>query len=148
MKRMKRTVVVAALAMSLLAGVALAATPGTYEGWLYKKNGSRLKGTFSILSVNDAGDRFRLSVYNMPLTCPYLDRNGNQAKARFRFIHRGIVQGDFIDDTREYPKDSPTQIVRITGRFTGSRFSGNVRVSSAPQVAGACTGSARIRVSR
>ena len=148
MKRMKRTVVVVGLTTSLLAGVAVAATPGTYEGWLYAKNGKRLKGTFSTLSVNDAGDRFRLSVYNMPLNCPYLDRNGNPAKARFRFIQRGIVQGNFIDDTREYPKGSPTQIVRITGRFVGSRFSGRIRVSSAPQVAGACTGPAKVRVRR
>ena len=132
------------------AGVAVAATPGTYEGWLYKTSGERWKGSMTTLTVRDTagGQRFRLSVYNMRLGCPYLDRNGNPAKARFRFVHRGIVTGTFIDDTRQYPMEDPTHEVRVRGRFTGRRFVGRIRVTSAPGVSGACTGSARVRVRR
>ena len=74
-----------------------------------------------------SGDRFRLSVYNMRLGCPYLDRNGDPAKARFRFIHRGVVNGQTIDDTREYPRQSPTHLVRVRGQFVGRRFVGRIR---------------------
>jgi hypothetical protein len=130
--------------------VALAADNGTYEGWLYKASGERWKGSFTSMSVteNANGQRFRLSVYNMRLGCPYLDKNGKQAKARFRFVHRGVVEGSTIDDTRSYPAENPTHEVRVRGRFVGRRFSGRIRVDSAPGVAGACTGSARVRVSR
>ena len=136
----------------LLVPVAVAATPGTYEGWLYKANGERWKGSQTTLTVRDFADgqRFRLSVYNMRLGCPYLDRNGNQAKARFRFVFRnGIVDGDAIDHTGSYPSErDPSHRVRVRGRFVGRRFRGRIRVSAAPGIAGACTGSARVRVSR
>jgi hypothetical protein len=147
-----RAFVVAALAAALLAtaAVALAATPGTYDGWLYTANGERWKASFTTLTVRDtaAGQRFRLSVYNMRLGCPYLDKYGNPATARFRFVHRGVVEGQRIDDTRGYPSDDPTQMVRVRGTFDGGGFAGRITVSSAPGVAGACTGSARVRVSR
>jgi hypothetical protein len=148
MKRTMRMCLPAVVALCVVAGAAVAATPGDYEGWLYKKNGTRHKGTLSKLTVEPGGDRFRLSVYNMPLSCPYLDRNGDPARARFRFIQRGVIIDNAIDDTREYPSDSPTHVVRVRGSFVGRRFRGTIRVSSAPRVAGACTGSARIRVSR
>ncbi|HEX2084491.1 MAG TPA: hypothetical protein VHF89_02325 [Solirubrobacteraceae bacterium] len=144
-------VAVTAAAM-LLVPVAVAATPGTYEGWLYNSKGKRYSGTFTMLTVRDTprGQRFRLSTYNMRLTCPWLDRNGRLARARFRFVHRGLVAGDFIDDTRSYPKDDPTPTheVRIRGRFVGPRFSGRIRVDPAPGVTGTCTGGARVRVTR
>ena len=144
-----RPVAVAALAAAfLLVPAAVAATPGTYEGWLYKANGKRWSGTPTTLTVNAAGDRFRLSTYNMRLTCPYLDRHGNQVRARFRFIHRGLVSGEFIDDTRQYPRRNPTHEVRIRGQFIGRRFTGRITVRSAPGVTGACTGSARVRLRR
>jgi opacity protein-like surface antigen len=146
-----RVVIVAALAAALLsAAVAVAATPGTYDGWLYKADGARWKGSFTTLTVRDTarGQRFRLSVYNMRLGCPYLDKYGNQAKARFRFVQQGVVEGQRIDDTRGYPADDPTEMVRVRGSFTGGRFAGRITVSSAPGVAGACTGSARVRASR
>ena len=150
MTRMRRTALVGAVGAVVVSGAAaaFAATPGTYEGWLYKANGERWTGSLSTLTVSDSGDRFRLSVYNMRLGCPYLDRNGNPAKARFRFIHRGVVNGETIDDTREYPRQSPTHLVRVRGQFVGRRFVGRIRVSAAPRVAGACTGRARIRVAR
>ena len=148
MTRMKRTALMAGLAAVLLAGVAFAATPGTYEGWLYKSNGDRWTGTMTTLTVNDAGDRFRLSVYNMRLSCPYLDRNGDPAKARFRFVQRGVVNGETIDATADFPTGSPTHKVRVTGQFIGRRFVGRIRVSAAPNVAGACTGSAHVRARR
>ncbi|HEV2813104.1 MAG TPA: hypothetical protein VGW10_07635 [Solirubrobacteraceae bacterium] len=141
----------AAVALSMAVGVAVAATPGTYEGWLYKSSGERWRGTFTTLTVpdTDGEERFRLSVYNMRLGCPYLDRNGNPARARFRFVYRGIVQGQRIDDTRGFPSgDNPTNMVRVRGTFVGRRFAGRITVSSAPGVAGACTGSARVRVTR
>jgi hypothetical protein len=133
----------------LVVPVALAATAGTYEGWLYKASGKRWTGTMTTVTVaqTDFGQRFRFSVYNMRLGCPYLDKNGNQARARFRFVQTGLVNGDVIDDTREYPAQNPTHRVRIRGRFVGDRFSGRVTVGSAPGVAGACTGSARVRAS-
>ena len=139
-----------AVAGLVFASLAFAATAGVYEGWLYKSNGERWRATFTTLTVRDtaAGQRFRLSVYNMRLGCPYLDENGNQAHARFRFVHRGVVDGNRIDDTREYPRDDPTQIVRVRGTFSGRRFTGRITVRSAPGVAGACTGSARVRVNR
>ena len=113
-------------------------------------DGERWKGSLTTLTVRDTdrGQRFRLSVYNMRLGCPYLDRNGKPVRARFRFIHRGIVTGDAIDDTRQYPMEDPTHEVRIRGLFVGRRFIGRIRVSAAPGVAGACTGSARVRVRR
>ncbi len=148
---MRRAVAAAcAVAAVSAGGVALAAEAGTYEGWLYKASGERWKGSVSTLSVTEtaAGQRFRLSVYNMRLGCPYLDRNGKPARARFRFIHRGVVDGDAIDDTRQYPMEDPTHEVRVRGRFVGRRFVGRIRVDAAPGVAGACTGSARVRVRR
>ena len=150
MKRMKRTVLAAGLVACLLVSVAVAATPGTYDGWLYKANGERWRATFTTLTVRDTagGQRFRLSVYNMRLGCPYLDKHGKQAHARFRFVHNGIVEGQRIDDTRQYPKTSPTHEVRVRGTFTGRRFTGRIDVDSAPGVAGACTGSARVKVTR
>ena len=144
-----RTAGVAALAAAfLLVPVAVAATPGTYEGWLYTAKGKRWKGTLTTLTVNQAGDRFRLSTYNMRLGCPYLDKNGEPARARFRLVHRGLVSGNFIDDTRQYPMEDPTHEVRVRGRFTGRRFLGRISVYSAPGVTGACTGAARVRVRR
>ena len=95
-----------------------------------------------------AGQRFRLSVYRMRLGCPYLDDDGDQARARFRFVQRGVVQDDRIDDTREFPEGDPTHVVRLRGTFTGRRFRGRVTVASAPGITGACTGSARVRVRR
>jgi hypothetical protein len=146
----KALVAAACAVVSLGAGVAVAADAGTYDGWLYKANGARWKASFTSLTVTEtaAGQRFRLSVYNMRLGCPYLDRNGKQAKARFRLIHRGVVEGNVIDDTRQYPEENPTHEVRVRGRFVGRRFSGRIRVDSAPGVAGACTGRARVRVRR
>ena len=141
---------VAALAATVvLVPAATAATPGTYKGWLYTAKGERWKGTRTTLTVNRGRDRFRLSTYNMRLGCPYLDRNGEPARARFRFVHRGVVSGDFIDDTRQYPREDPTHEVRVRGRFIGRRrFRGRITVRSAPGVVGACTGSARVRVAR
>ncbi len=147
----QRVCAAAAVAVALCAGgVAFAATPGTYEGWLYKADGERWKGSMTTLSVTKTarGQRFRLSVYNMRLGCPYRDKNGNPARARFRFIHRGIVSGNTIDDTREYPREDPTHEVRVRGRFVGRRFVGRIRVTAAPGVTGACTGAARVRVRR
>jgi hypothetical protein len=144
-------VVAAACAVAVsCGGVALAADTGTYEGWLYKSSGERWKGSFTSLSVTETvrGQRFRLSAYNMRLGCPYLDRKGRQVRKRFRFIHRGVVSGNRIDDTRQYPKRNPTYEVRIRGRFVGRRFVGRVRVDAAPGRTGVCTGSARVRVSR
>ena len=148
---MRRLVLTAVMAVALLlVPVAVAATPDRYEGWLYKANGERWKGTSSLMDVRDTafGQRFRLSVYNMRLGCPYLDKNGNQAKARFRFIFRdGNVSGDYINDVGEFPDDGqPTHRVRVVGKFTGRRFEGRVTVRSAPGITGACTGSARILV--
>jgi hypothetical protein len=148
---MRRAAAVAAVAAgALLVPVAIAATPGTYEGWLYKASGARWTGTPTTLRVydTDRGQRFRFSTYNMRLTCPYLDRYGRQAKARFRFVHRGVVEGARIDDTRDYPRTNPTHRVRIRGTFVGRRFGGRVRVSAAPGITGTCTGSARVRVRR
>jgi hypothetical protein len=148
---MRRAVAVAALATAaLLVPVAVAATPGTYTGSLYKASGERWSGTPTTMYVYDRpqGQRFTLSSYNMRLTCPYLDRYGRQARARFRFVHRGVVEGSRIDDTRDYPRTNPTHRVRIRGTFVGRRFGGRVRVTSAPGITGACTGSVRVRVSR
>ncbi len=148
---MRRAVALAAAATAvLLAGVAAAATTGTYEGWLYKASGERWKGTPTTLRVyeTDFGQRFRLSTYNMRLTCPYPSSAGGASTARFRFVHRGVVQGAYIDDTRNYPREDPSHRVRIRGRFTGRRFVGRVRVTGAPGVVGACTGSARVRLRR
>ena len=148
---MRRSVLAAALAVALCGGsLAVAADTGTYEGWLYKADGKRWKGSFSTMSVteNANGQRFRLSVYNMRLGCPYLDRNGKQAKARFRFVHRGVVEGVVVDDTRQYPAEDPTHEVRVRGRFVERRFSGRITVRPAPGIAGACSGSARVKVTR
>ena len=146
----KRACAAAAAVAVAGGGAAFAATPGTYEGWLYKSDGERWRGSFTTLSVTEtvAGQRFRLSVYNMRLGCPYRDHNGKQVRAKFRFVHRGVVTGDAIDDTREYPVDDPTHEIRVRGLFVGRRFVGRIRVDSAPGVTGACTGSARVRVSR
>ena len=146
-----RTLAVAVVAAALLlVPVAVAATPGTYEGFLFKASGKRWTGTQTTLTVRDTdfGQRFRLSVYNMRLGCPYLDEDGRPARARFRFVHQGIVNGDVIDDTREYPEQDPTHRVRVRGRFIGRRFSGRIVVRSAPGITGACVGSARVLVSR
>ena len=148
---MRRAVALAAAgAAAVLVPVAVAATPGTYEGWLHKPSGERWKGTPTTLRVYDTafGQRFRLSTYNMRLTCPYPSSTGGPDTARFRFVHRGVVQGAYIDDTRNYPRRDPSHRVRIRGRFTGRRFEGSVRVTAAPGVVGACTGSARIRLRR
>ena len=150
---MRRLVLTSVLAGALLlVPVAIAATPGTYEGWLHKPNGERYKGSLSLLTVRDTaqGQRFRLSVYNMRLGCPYLDKNGRKAKARFRFVYRdGDVDGSFINSVGEFPDDgSPTHRVRVVGRFIGRRFDGRVTVRSAPGITGACTGSSRIVVRR
>ena len=120
------------------------------EGWLYKASGERWKGSQTTLTVTEeaGGQRFRLSVYNMRLGCPYLDRHGDQARARFRFVQTGLVNGDVIDDTREFPAQNPTHRIRFRGRFDGTRFTGRMTVGSAPGVAGACTGSARVKVSQ
>jgi hypothetical protein len=150
-RRLLAVAAVVAAVASLCVGVAVAAAPGKYEGWLYKASGERWSASFSTLTVRDGerGQRFRLSVYNMRLGCPYLDRYGRQARARFRFVHRGVVEGARIDDTREYPKDDPSHVVRVRGTFVNdSRFSGRITVRSAPGIAGACEGSARVRVSR
>ncbi len=150
--RLRRSAAAACVAAAavLLVPVAVAATPGSYEGWLYKASGERWRASFSELTVRDtaAGQRFRLSVYNMRLGCPYLDESGRAARARFRFVHRGVVSGARIDDTRSYPKVDPTHRVRVRGTFVDRRFSGRITVRSAPGIAGACEGSARIRVSR
>ena len=141
----------AAALIAIVVSVASAATAGTYEGWLFKASGERWKASFTTLTVRDtaAGQRFRLSVYNMRLGCPYLDKYGRPARARFRFVHRGPVEGQRIDDTREYPSDDPTHIVRVRGTFVDDRrFSGRITVRSAPGIVGACTGSARVRVNR
>ncbi len=134
----------------LLVPVAVAATPGTYDGWLYKADGERWRASFSELRVRETprGQQFRLSVYNMRLGCPYPDRNGRPVRALFRFVHRGPVEGARIDDTRRFPKSDPTHLVRLRGTFVGRRFSGRITVRSAPGVTGACTGSARVRVAR
>lgn len=149
---MRKLIVAASLAVALTGvGVAVAATTGTYDGWLYRvSDGERWKGSLTTLTVTDTdlGQRFRLSVYNMRLGCPYRDKNGNPARARFRFVHRGVVTGNSIDDTREYPVDDPTHEIRVRGVFVGRRFVGRVRVSAARGVTGACTGSARVRVRR
>ena len=148
---MRKRVAGAAAAVALSGvGVAFAATPGTYEGWLYKASGERWKGSLTTLRVTEtaAGQRFRMSVYNMRLGCPYRDKNGNPARARFRFVHRGVVTGNTIDDTRQYPMEDPTHEVRVRGRFVGRRFAGRIRVTAAPGVTGTCTGSARVRVRR
>ena len=147
----RRGVAVATLAATaLLVPVAVAATPGTYRGWLYKASGERWTATQTRLTVRDTdfGQRFELSTYNMRLTCPYPDRTGAPAQRRFRFIHRGVVEGAFIDDTRQYPERNPTHRVRIRGTFVGRRFGGRVRVSAAPGRTGVCTGAARVRVRR
>jgi hypothetical protein len=148
---MRRAVAVATVATAaLLVPVAVAATPGTYTGSLYKASGARWPGTPTTLYVYERprGQRFTLSTYNMRLTCPYLDRYGRQARARFRFVHRGVVEGSRIDDTRNYPRVDPTHRVRIRGTFAGRRFRGRVRVSAAPGVTGVCTGAAGVRVRR
>jgi hypothetical protein len=59
-----------------------------------------------------------------------------------------VVEGSRIDDTRDYPRVDPTHRVRVRGAFSGRRFRGRVRVSAAPGVTGACTGSAGVRVRR
>ena len=148
---MRKSACAAAVAVAVSgAGVAFAATPGTYEGWLYKASGERWKGSMTTLSVTEtaAGQRFRLSVYNMRLGCPYRDKTGRQAKVRFRFVHRGVVTGNAIDDTRQYPMEDPTHEVRVRGRFVGRRFAGRIRVTAVPGTTGVCTGSARVRVRR
>ena len=148
--RLRASAAAVLAAALLLVPVAVAATPGTYEGWLYKASGERWRASFSEMTVRDTarGQRFRLSVYNMRLGCPYLNPDGSPARARFRFVHRGVVEGQRIDDTRNYPREDPTQVVRIRGTFVDRRFAGRITVDSAPGVAGACTGSARVRVSR
>ncbi len=146
-----RSLAVGVLAAALLlVPAAIAATPGKYEGFLFKASGERWTGTKTTLTVRDTdfGQRFRLSVYNMRLGCPYLDDDGDQARARFRFVQRGVVQGDRIDDTREFPEGDATHLVRVRGTFTGRRFRGRVTVDSAPGITGACTGSARVRARR
>ena len=148
---MRRLVVAAVVAAAVLcASVAGAATTGSYEGWLYKKSGERWRATMTTLTVTDAveGQRFRLSVYNMRLGCPYLNDDGSQAHARFRLVHTGVVEGNRIDDTREYPEQNPSHLVRVRGTFTGARFRGRITVRSAPGITGACTGSARVRARR
>ena len=150
---MSRRLAAAAAAVVLSgAGLAYAATPGTYEGWLYKvSDGERWKGSHTTLTVTDTarGQRFRLSVYNMRLHCPYPDRTGRAARARLRFVQRGIVTGDAIDDTRQYPTaEDPSHEIRVRGVFTGRRFAGRIRVTAAPGVTGACEGRARVRVRR
>ena len=150
---MRRRLTGAALAAAVLvcASVAIAATPGSYEGWLYKKSGERWRATMTTLTVTDTADgsqRFRLSVYNMRLGCPYLDKYGRGARARFRLVHTGVVEGNRIDDTREYPDEDPTHLVRVRGRFSGGAFRGRITADSAPGVTGACTGSARVRARR
>ena len=149
----RRLIAAACAAVTLLgASAAFAATTGTYEGWLYKKSGERWRGTMTTLTVTDEADGeqgFRLSVYNMRLGCPYLDKYGNPARARFRFVHTGVVEDTRIDDTREFPsEDEPTHLVRLRGRFSGRGFRGRVTVRSAPGVSGACVGAARVRVRR
>ena len=150
MRRARLVAAACTVAAAIIVTTAFAATAGTYEGWLYKASGERWKGSFTTLTVRDTagGQRFRLSVYNMRLGCPYLDRFGRPARARFRFVHRGVVEGQRIDDTREYPADDPSHVVRVRGTFVGDRFSGRIVVRSAPGIAGACVGSARVRVSQ
>ena len=142
----KRAVAAAAAAAIGFTAAAFAATPGTYEGWLFDSSGDRIRSTFTKVIVRgDAGDRFTLSTWNLPLTCPYLDRNGDPARARMRLIHRGVVDGARIDDTREF---EDTHLVRVRGRFVGRRFSGRVSVYPQPRVTGACSGSVRVRARR
>ncbi len=148
--RLRSPLLAATTAGLLLVPVAVAATPGDYDGWLYDNAGNRYTGTFTTMRVWDTArdQRFRLSSYNMRLTCPYLDRDGNFVRARFRFVHRGLTSGSFVDDTRNYPKKNPSHRVRIRGVFDGRTFRGRVTVTAAPRVTGACTGSARVRVTR
>jgi hypothetical protein len=56
------------------------------------------------------------------------------------------VAGDRIDDTRLL--EGGNNQVRVIGTFTGDRFAGRVRVSGAPGVRDACTGTARVRARR
>ena len=145
---MRRSVAVAVLgAALLLVPVAVAATPGRYNGWLYKANGHRWSGTVTMLDVADtpAGQRFRLSLYNMRLTCPYVDRRGRVVRQRLRLVQQGIVQGDFIDDTRRLNR---TQLVRVRGRFIDRRFAGRITVGPRAGLTGVCGGSAHVRVGR
>jgi hypothetical protein len=142
--RRRGAAVGALAATALLVPVAVAATPGTYRGWLYKASGERWTATQTRLTVRDTdfGQRFELSTYNMRLAC------GDGSRARFRFVHRGVVEGAFIDDTRDYPPRRPTHRVRIRGTFVEGRFGGRVRVTAAPGRTRACTGAARVRVRR
>jgi len=56
------------------------------------------------------------------------------------------VTGERIDDTRLL--EGGNNQVRVSGVFVDGRFEGRVRVSAAPGVENACTGRARIRLTR
>ena len=146
---MTRAVLLAAVvvcAALLTAPAAPAATAGTYAGSLFQ-SGERVRGSNVRLVVLEGGDRFTLRARRMRLTCPFPDDDGSgAATVRLRLVHRGDVDGDRIDDTRIL--EGGNNQVRVTGEFTGRRFAGRIRVSGAPGVTGACSGTARVRANR
>jgi hypothetical protein len=129
-----------ALAFFVLAPAAVAATePGEYTGSLYQ-NGSKVKNSLARVVVNEAGDRFLLGARRMKLRCP-----GEPKSVRLRLLHKGVIAPDgHVDDARLL--EGGNNQVRVIGQFTSRRFSGTIKVTGAPGVEKACTGTARVRV--
>jgi hypothetical protein len=128
----------AALVVGALVPSAFAVSDGTWSGSLYQ-DGKRVAGSNARLVVRNGGDRFTLRARRMRLRC-------SSGPLRLAFIHRGVVSGERIDDTRLL--EGGNNEVRVTGVFVDGRFEGRVRVTGAPGVRAACTGRARIRLTR
>ena len=136
---MKRAAVASVLALAVLAPAAFAATAGEYTGSLWQ-NGAKVKNSNARIVVNEDGDRFLLGARRMKLHCPSKPRT-----VRLRLLHKGVIAPDgHVDDARLL--EGGNNQVRVVGQFTDSSFTGSIRVTGAPGVTGACTGTARIRV--
>jgi hypothetical protein len=138
--------IVAPLSAALvLVPAAVAATPGTYTGWQVTGDGDRIAKTRTTLEVRPSGRSFELRTQKFKVTCPYLDNDGTAHRKWMKIRFRGrIGEGDVVDDVHNLK--GGTQRVRVRGEFTGNRFAGRMSVQSQPRIAGACTGSRRIKV--
>ncbi len=128
------------VAALLLVPVATAATPGRYSGHLLAKDGDRIKGAKVTATVR--GDRLSLSARNLRATCPYPDDDGGPTRLRVNLGWTGRVVGNRVSGVA--PVEGGNNVLVLTGRFSGRRFSGRLTMRPAEGVSGACSGSHRL----
>ena len=141
MRRLRIAVPLAA-ALLLVVPAANAAAPGTYKGWLYSvTSGKRYRDSRTTVTVT--GDRLSLKASNLRLECPDRDDDGDAVRKKASVGWRGNIESNRVDGTAK--EDDGASRLRLTGRFSGTRFTGRLSMRGAPGVTEACEGSARVR---